>query len=118
MPPQTRRTAWADTTARAVTVTATDSGPGIAVVEYSTDSGDTWQAYAAPVKAGNDGVSVACCVEIAGPCRDRMKTSCGLGALPLSRRECERGGPSRMGRSAHRHRGGALVMLRMSKGDI
>ncbi|WP_082369493.1 NPCBM/NEW2 domain-containing protein [Arthrobacter sp. ERGS1:01] len=48
-----------DTTARTVTVTAADAGSGIAKVEFSTDGGTTWKAYTAPVKAGNDGVSVA-----------------------------------------------------------
>ncbi len=48
-----------DADARTVTVEAADSGSGIATVEYSTDGGATWQAYAAAIQAGDDGVSVA-----------------------------------------------------------
>ncbi|MGO2541623.1 MAG: NPCBM/NEW2 domain-containing protein [Specibacter sp.] len=52
-------TGTVDAGARTVTVDASDSGSGIATVEYSTDGGSTWQAYLEAVKAGDDGVSVA-----------------------------------------------------------
>ncbi|WP_245933403.1 OmpL47-type beta-barrel domain-containing protein [Arthrobacter livingstonensis] len=44
---------------RTATITAADSGSGIAAVEYSTDGGTTWRAYTVPIKAGVDGVSLA-----------------------------------------------------------
>lgn len=52
-------TATVDGDARTVTLDASDSGSGIATVEYSTDGGKTWQSYTDAIKAGNDGVSVA-----------------------------------------------------------
>ncbi|MHA7270871.1 NPCBM/NEW2 domain-containing protein [Arthrobacter sp. HLT1-20] len=47
-----------DAKVRTVTLTATDSGSGIAAVEYSTDGGTTWKAYTAAIKAADSGVSV------------------------------------------------------------
>ncbi|MEO6529936.1 MAG: NPCBM/NEW2 domain-containing protein [Specibacter sp.] len=47
-----------DAKARTVTVTASDSGSGVAAVECSTDGGTTWQNYSGAIKAGDDGVSV------------------------------------------------------------
>jgi alpha-glucosidase len=52
-------TAKVNATARTVTLTAVDAGSGIAKVEFSTNGGSSWQAYTAPVTAGDDGVSVA-----------------------------------------------------------
>lgn len=46
--------------ARTVTVDASDSGSGIATVEYSTDGASTWLACSEAVKAADDGVSLAC----------------------------------------------------------
>ncbi|WP_243400088.1 NPCBM/NEW2 domain-containing protein [Arthrobacter glacialis] len=47
-----------DAKERTVTVTASDSGSGVAAVEYSTDGGTTWKTYTGAIKAGDDGVSV------------------------------------------------------------
>jgi len=52
-------TATVDSTSRTITLTAEDAGSGIALVEFSTDGGTSWQSYAAPVKAGDGGVSVS-----------------------------------------------------------
>ncbi|MEO6529935.1 MAG: NPCBM/NEW2 domain-containing protein [Specibacter sp.] len=52
-------TATVDAEARIITVHAADSRSGVAAVEYSTDGGKSWQAYTTPIKAGDNGVSVA-----------------------------------------------------------
>ncbi|MFC4224589.1 NPCBM/NEW2 domain-containing protein [Lysinibacter cavernae] len=50
--------AVADPDARTVTVTASDSGSGIGAIEYSTDTGGTWQAYTEPITAPDGGIRV------------------------------------------------------------
>lgn len=52
-------TGTVDADARTVTLDASDSGSGIATVEYSTDGGTTWLAYKETIKAADDGVSLA-----------------------------------------------------------
>ncbi|MET4003633.1 alpha-glucosidase [Arthrobacter sp. UYCu511] len=52
-------TAIVNAGARTVVVEASDSGSGVATVEFSTNGGATWQAYTSAINAKDDGVSVA-----------------------------------------------------------
>lgn len=43
---------------RAVTLSASDAGSGIAAVEFTSDGGTSWQAYTAPIAAGDGALTV------------------------------------------------------------
>lgn len=52
---------------RTVTITADDSGSGVAAIQYSTDAGAHWKTYTSPIVAGDSAVTIAYrAIDIAG----------------------------------------------------
>lgn len=52
---------------RTVVLAASDSGSGVAAIEYSTDAGATWRPYSTPIAAGNGALTVSYrAIDVAG----------------------------------------------------